>query len=57
MAKIAHWEISQQGLHADMLCALSVLNGVQVYGHNRNPNPNPDGNLEGQFYFIGDLIQ
>ena len=39
-----------------MLCALSVLNKVRVYSHNRNPNPNPDGNIKGQFT-LGDLIQ
>ena len=41
-----------------MLCALSVLNGVRVYGHNRNPNPNPnpDGNIKGQFYFRGVML-
>jgi len=36
-----------------MLCAISVLNGVRVYGHNGNPNPNPDGNIQGHFYFRG----
>jgi len=40
-----------------MLWELSVLNGVQVYGHNGNPNPNPDGNIYRDTFTLGDLIQ